>query len=236
MTHRFSALAALLALVLGFIAPAAAQDDIEAAPLPLPKLEHVAIETTMGTIVLALDATNAPITTANFLRYADEKRFDGTTFYRVMKLDWGTQPNGLIQGGTNSDPRRNLPGIAHEPTTQTGLSHTRGAISMARFEPGTAAGDFSIMVAPQPGLDAQPDAEDPSARFGYAVFGHVVRGMDVVDAIFEVPMSATKGEGFLRGQMIENPVTILTVRRVPAPEPEPETDSATVADSGPAAP
>lgn len=222
MTNRFFALAALLALALGFIAPAAAQDAAPdpAPPLP-PKLEHVAIETTLGTITLALDATHAPVTTANFLRYADEKRFDGTAFYRVMRLEWGTPPNGLIQGGTGGDPKRNLPPIAHEPTNETGILHKAGVISMARFDPGSAAGDFSILLSPQPGLDAQPDSEDPSTKAGFAAFGWVVRGMDVVRAIYDVPLSATKGEGFLKGQMIEDPVRILTVRRVPPPKEEP---------------
>src|SRR5690606_16154884 len=122
-------------------------------------------------------------TTANFLRYADEKRLDGTSFYRVMQLDWGTPPNGLVQGGTGGDPKRNLPPIAHEPTSETGIRHETGVISMARFDPGSAAGDFSIMVSPQPGLDAVPDAADPSTRAGFAAFGRAVEGMDVVRAI-----------------------------------------------------
>jgi len=238
MTHRFPALAALIALALSLALPAAAQDAVpDTAPVP-PRLEHVAIETALGTITLALDVTIAPITTANFLRYADERRFDGTEFYRVMRLEWGTQPNGLIQGGTGGDPRRNLPPIAHEPTNETGILHKAGSISMARFDPGTAAGDFSILVSPQPGLDAQPTAEDPSTRAGFTAFGWVVCGMDVVHAIYDVPLSATKGEGFLKGQMIEEPVKILTVRRVPALPPEPapaaDTDAADAVSDAPA--
>jgi peptidyl-prolyl cis-trans isomerase A (cyclophilin A) len=219
MTNRFSMLIALLMLVLSPFGSANAQ-DASPAPDPPPMLEHVAIETPLGAITLALDATNAPVTTANFLRYADEKRYDGTVFYRVMRLEWGTQPNGLIQGGTSGDPRRNLPPIAHEPTSQTGILHKTGAISMARFDPGTAAGDFSILLSPLAGLDAQPDSEDPSTKAGFAAFGWVVRGMDVARAIFDAPISNTKGEGFMRGQMIEDPVKILKVRRVAPPEPE----------------
>ena len=67
----------------------------------------------------------------NFLRYVDQRRFDGTVFYRAMRLPWGDQPNGLIQAGTRGDPRRELPPIAHEPTSQTGVLHKAGAISMA---------------------------------------------------------------------------------------------------------
>jgi peptidyl-prolyl cis-trans isomerase A (cyclophilin A) len=157
------------------------------------------------------------VTTSNFLRYVDQKRFDGTVFYRVMKLDWGEQPNGLVQGGTQWDPDRILPPIAHEPTNVSGVRHVAGAISMARLEPGTATGDFSILVSPQPGLDADPRAEDPELRAGYAAFGRVVEGMDVVGAIFAAPLDPDKGEGWMKGQMIAEPVKIISVRRAQAP-------------------
>ncbi|MDG2004071.1 MAG: peptidylprolyl isomerase [Novosphingobium sp.] len=230
MSKRFFSLAILLALALGFVAPTTAEEATHRPAQALPKLEHVAIETSLGTITLALDATNAPITVANFLRYADEKRFDGTAFYRVMRLDWGTPPNGLIQAGTSGAAKRNLPPIAHEPTSQTGILHLAGTISMARFDPGTAAGDFSILLSPQPGLNAQPEAEDPSTRVGFAAFGQVVAGMDVVRAIYDVPLSTTEGVGFLKGQMIEDPVKIRTVRRSAPPLPVPQP----TADTGPA--
>jgi peptidyl-prolyl cis-trans isomerase A (cyclophilin A) len=135
-------------------------------------------------------------------------------FYRAMRLDWGTQPNGLIQAGTQNDPKRILPPIAHEPTTQTGLSHTVGAISMARFAPGTATGDFSIMVSDQTALDADPKGESDDARAGFAVFGHVVSGMDVVRKIFDQPTDPEKGEGWMKGQMLAQPVKIVHAHRV----------------------
>ena len=134
-----------------------------------------------------------------------------------MRLAWGEQPNGLIQGGTQYDPKRVLPPIAHEPTSQTGLSHTAGAISMARYAPGTATGDFSIMVSDQPSLDADPKGETDDARAGFAVFGHVVSGMDVVRQIFAAPTDPDKGEGFMKGQMLAQPVTILHAHRAKAP-------------------
>lgn len=174
---------------------------------------NVVIATELGEIVVALETERAPVSSANFLRYADEKRFDGTVFYRAMRLDWGEQPNGLVQGGTQWDPDRILPPIAHEPTNETGVRHVAGAISMARLDPGTATGDFSIMVSDQPGLDADPAAEDPELRAGYAAFGRVVEGMDVVRAIFAAPTDPEKGEGWMKGQMIAEPVKILTVRR-----------------------
>lgn len=175
---------------------------------------EIVLSTELGDIVVALETERAPVTAANFLRYVDEKRLDGTVFYRAMRLDWGEQPNGLIQGGTQYDPERILPPIAHEPTNLTGVRHTLGAISMARNEPGSATGDFSIMLAPQPGLDADPDNEDENLRAGYAAFGHVTQGMDVVRAIFDAPVDPDEGEGWMKGQMLAEPVTILSARRV----------------------
>jgi peptidyl-prolyl cis-trans isomerase A (cyclophilin A) len=200
MFKRF-ALAAILLLA----APVAAQQ---------PATTEVVIATEVGEITVALETERAPVTSRNFLRYVDTKRFDGTVFYRAMRLDWGDQPNGLIQGGTQMDYRRTLPPIAHERTSDTGVKHLAGAISMARNDPGTATGDFSILVSAQPGLDADPASTDANTREGYAAFGHVTKGMDVVRAIFAAPTDPEKGEGWMKGQMLAKPVKILTVRRV----------------------
>ncbi|RKF19292.1 peptidylprolyl isomerase [Altericroceibacterium spongiae] len=215
----------LFAAPLLFIAHSAFAQDVPAeTPAPAPETAHkpatqrVIIETTRGDITLALETERAPITAANFLRYADEDRFDGTVFYRAMKVNWGDQPNGLLQGGTQNDPKRILDPIEHEPTTDTGLSHTRGAISMARFAPGTATGDFSIMLGEMTGLDAHPEADNDDAKAGFAVFGHVVDGMDVVENIFNSAIDPEKGEGFLKGQMLAEPVEILDVHRVETDE------------------
>jgi peptidyl-prolyl cis-trans isomerase A (cyclophilin A) len=186
------------------------------APIPLADTVRVAMVTTLGTIEIDLDGKHAPITAANFLHYVDTRRFDGITFYRAMHLAWGDQPNGLIQAGQR-DPRRLFPPIAHESTTQTGLSHKAGAISMARNAPGTATADFSILLSDITGLDADPKATDPDGQAGFAVFGHVVSGMDVVRKIWDAPISPTEGEGVMRGQMLADPVKVLTVRREPVP-------------------
>lgn len=187
---------------------------------PLPDKVRVALETEAGRIIVEVDVKHAPASATNFVRYAETKRFDGTAFYRAMHLNWGEQPNGLIQAGTRGDPRRNLPPIAHEPTNVTGILHKAGTLSMARYAPGTATGDFSIMVSDQPGLDAQPDSADPEAKAGYAAFGQVVEGMDVVKAIFAAPISETEGEGIMRGQILAKPVKIITARRLPDPAPD----------------
>lgn len=214
MRSRFALFTAPVLLTLASAAPA--QQAPVQAPTP-PELVHVAVNTEMGSIVLALDKQHAPITSANFLRYVDQKRFDGTVFYRVMRLNWGTPPNGLIQGGTRGDPKRALKPIAHEPTNATGIQHRAGTISMARFAPGTATGDFSILLSDLSSLDANAAASDPDTAAGFAAFGHVVSGMDVVRRIYDAPLSPTAGEGVLKGQMIERPVKILNMRRVPAP-------------------
>jgi len=92
--------------------------------------------------VLELEKERAPVTTANFLKYVDLKRYDGIGFYRSMKIDGGY---GLIQAGIRNDIKKWLPPIKHESTTQTGLSHLDGTISMAREAPGTAVSDFFIV-------------------------------------------------------------------------------------------
>ncbi len=202
----------LAALALFLAAPLAAQEVAVPAPATVPATTDVVLETTLGDITIALEIERAPITAGNFLRDVVEGRFDGAVFYRAMKLDWGQQPNGLIQGGAQNDPERILPPIAHEPTSQTGLSHTRGALSMAMGEPGSATGDFSIMLGDQTGLDADPEAQDPVWRNGYAVFGYVIEGMDVVEAIHAAPVDPDKGEGWMRGEMLAQPVVITAAR------------------------
>jgi len=191
------------------------------APGVPPKVyatELVVLETSMGDITVSLETERAPITAANFLRYVDEDRYDNTKCYRAMRVTGGQEPSGFLQCGTQNDPRRILDGITHEPTNETGLSHTDGALSMARFEPGSATGDFSIMIRDQRGLDAYPESDDPGRRPGFAVFGYVVDGMDVVHAIHASPTVPDKGEGFLKGQMLAKPIEIVNVRRVDAAE------------------
>jgi len=208
MIKRFACFAAIF---LGLLAPAGAQ-EAGGAPPP-PQTTEVVLETTLGPITVALETERAPVTAGNFLRYAEEGRFDGTVFYRAMHLAWGEQPNGLVQGGTQNDPGRILAPIAHEPTNKTGIRHKAGTISMARYAPGTATGDFSIMLADMPGLDANPEREDPDEQAGFAAFGRVTAGMDVVRAIFDAPIDPDRGEGWMKGQMLAEPVVILRAYR-----------------------
>jgi peptidyl-prolyl cis-trans isomerase A (cyclophilin A) len=181
-----------------------------AKPAPLPDVVRVRLETDAGPILVALDAKRAPLTTANFVQYVEEGRFDGATFYRAS-ITKGTpkgELRGFIQGGIRRDYRRTLPPIEHEPTSKTGIRHEAGTISMARAEEGAGAmGNFFITTSAMPSMDAKDGKE------GYAAFGRVERGMDVVRRILAAP-TADGGRGAMRGQMLEQPVRIVTARRV----------------------
>ena len=171
----------------------------------------MALDTSLGRIVIALDRGRAPITTANFLHYVDTHRLDGQNFYRAMHVaDGKGGDGGLIQGGITTDARKLFPAIAHEPTSQTGIKNTAGAISMANAGPGTAKADFFILLSDMPGLDAGGPGGDAN---GFAAFGHVTEGMDVVKQIWNAPTSPTKGAGVMKGQMLEPQVKILKASR-----------------------
>lgn len=196
---------ALLLVAFLLFSPLAAQTSPGTSPADV----RVALETDAGRIVVAVHVDKAPVTAANFLRYVDQKRLDGTSFYRGV----GSPDYGFVQGGAQNDPKRVFPPIAHEPTTQTGLTHDDGALSMARYAPGSATGDFFIVMGKMTGMDAHPEAAGDN--LGFAVFAHVVEGMDVVKLILAAPKSATAGEGVMKGQMMERPIKILTARRIP---------------------
>ena len=214
---RFLAAAALLLAAAGCgeapvaNAPEAANGTAPvnaAAPMPVPDVARVRIETSMGAIVVELDGRRAPVTTGNFLAYVDQHRFDGTTFYRAARTR-GAEGRGFIQGGIRRDYRRMLAPSAHEPTSRTGLRHVDGAISMARAEEGAGAmGNFFITIGAQPAMDAHGD------EAGYAAFGRVVEGMAAVRRILAAPTVAEAGRGAMRGQMIAAPVTIVRAARV----------------------
>jgi len=194
----------LAALVAILAAPGLAQAPA-APPAQAPKddLVRVAIETDKGRIVVALDRGRAPLTTANFLGYVDKKWLDGQPFYRSMPLTNG----GLIQGGSR-DGAKQLPPIAVESTATTGLKNVAGSIVMANAGGLTTRSDFFILTADVPSFDAT--ATSP----GFAPFGRVVEGMEVVKAIFASPRSPTKGEGAMKGQMLEPVVKITKAVRV----------------------
>ena len=212
MMLRILVAAFVAALVVPAFAKTAPSPQASTAPAPKEDLVPVAIETSIGRIVVALDRAHAPATTANFLHYVDTHRFDGETFYRAMHMpDTDGKDGGLIQGGIRSDARKLYAPAPHEPTTQTGLHNVTGAISMANNGPGTARADFFILLSDMPGLDAGGPGGDAN---GFAAFGHVTDGMDVVRKIWTAPVSQTKGEGAMKGQMLDPPVKILHAERL----------------------
>ena len=201
-----------------------------AGPALAAENPFVKLHTPEGDIVVELYADKAPITVRNFLHYVDTKKMDGATFYRSS-----TPPGdksftyGILQGGLGTDPKKLFPPIAHESTAKTGLTHSDGTISMTRYAPGTATANFSICVGDQTYLDADP--KDPQGNPGYAAFGRVVEGMDVVRKLLAAPRDPTKGVGVMKGEMLARPIPILTVRRIAASEvtlPAPRTQPAEV--------
>jgi peptidyl-prolyl cis-trans isomerase A (cyclophilin A) len=222
---RRSVLTLLSALVAGSaLAQTPAQPLPQTTPLPFatstpvegqtpdPSLPRVAIDTSEGRFVLAIETRRAPVTAANFLRYVDQKRLDGRRVYRVSHVG---NRFGFIQLGMNGDPKLSLPPIKHEPTTLTGVKHLEGTISTARLAPGTARGEFTLMVGDQPGLDADPTK--PGDNLGYAAFGRVVEGFDVVLRIFDKPIDPVATvRGSFKGEVPAAPVRILTARRIRA--------------------
>lgn len=201
--------------------PAPAPDPVLTArpgvrPFPEAASVTVVLETELGPVTIALETERAPVTAGNFLRYVDEKRLDGTTFYRAMDLDGARRPSGLVQGGTRGDPKRVRPKIAFESTAATGLTHAHGALSMAMAAPGDADGDFFIMVEDQTGFDADPAASDPAWQAGYAAFGYVTGGMEIVAKVLAAPRDPDAGEGVMKGQMLKPEIRIISARRLEA--------------------
>jgi len=186
------------------------------APASPPSIVRVNLETGQGLIVIALYVDKAPITTANFLRYVDQKRYDGATFFRAARAP-GPVDYGLIQGGVQNDPAKVLKPIPHEPTTLTGIKHLDGVISIGRNAPGTATSDFFICVGDAPYMDADPAA--PGDNLGFAAFGRVVEGMDVVHKIIRLPTPGKATNPVMQGQMLDPPVPIIRARRAPVEAP-----------------
>jgi peptidyl-prolyl cis-trans isomerase A (cyclophilin A) len=222
--RRLLAIGALMALPLQAqesapIAAEAVATPTEAAvpPVAVAATVDVILSTSLGDIRVAVEVERAPVTAANFLRYVDTKRFDGIGWYRAMKLD-ADGKYGLVQAGLRGDRKRVFKPIAHESPAATGLSHVDGAISMARLAPGTATADFFVVIGNLVSLDGTADGADP----GYAVFGRVTQGMDVIRQMLDLPRDPNAGDAVMKGQMLAQPVRILTVRRSESPQSAPQ--------------
>ena len=169
---------------------------------------RVIIETGRGNITLEIYTDEAPVSANNFLSLVDRGRYDQAVFYRVVRMDNQARNKvkiEVIQGGLFSDEFIDVhPAIAHETTEETGILHRNGVISMARMEPGTASTEFFICIGDQPSLDYQGD-RNPDGQ-GFAAFGKVIQGMDVVHAIQALPD---------QGQYLPEQVVIRSITRVP---------------------
>ena len=166
----------------------------------------ISMETELGPIQLELYPDRAPITVSNFLRYVDENRYEDFHFYRVVHME--NQPDNdvkieVIQGGLGFDKHpMELPTIIHETTDKTGIRHLNGTLSMARLEPGTASSEIFICINDQPELDYS-GKRNPDGQ-GFAAFGKVISGMDVIRKIQLLP--ETK-------QMLDKVVKVNSIQR-----------------------
>jgi len=172
------------------------------------KNPRVLIQTDQGDITVEIFIEKAPVTAENFLKYVDEGLYAGAAFYRVVRMD--NQPRSpvrieVIQGGIVSRETERFPPIAHETTEQTGVLHKSGAISMARNTPGSASSEFFICVGDQPELDF--GGKRNSDGQGFAAFGIVLEGMEVVNKIQQLPTE---------GQMLRERVIIQNIQRITA--------------------
>ncbi|WP_395344190.1 peptidylprolyl isomerase [Ningiella sp. W23] len=176
------------------------------------KLPIALIATQHGNIHIEIDTSNAPISANNFIAYVKAGQFNGSTFYRTVNPTNDNHPLTItvLQGGINADFSNDFsaayPPIAHESTKQTGLKHVRGAISFARGNLGTAQTEFFISLQDNPALDhgglRHPDKQ------GFAVFGKVIKGMDIVDKIARLPSDKVHADEYVNGQILNDPVII----------------------------
>lgn len=180
---------------------------LTAAPIISAGLPKVLIKTELGDITVEIDSVKAPITSANFLRYVDAKLYDGTVFHRTVTLASPRNtpvPIEVIQGGPMPDGVKGFDPIPLERTSVTGLEHLDGAISMARSGPDTATSSFFFCVGPQPELDFGGKRNKDGQ--GFAAFGRVVSGMDIVRKIYQGPADVQ--------ELLTPPIKILSLARI----------------------
>ncbi|MDE2164257.1 MAG: peptidylprolyl isomerase [Alphaproteobacteria bacterium] len=198
----------LLTAALWLAAPAFAQETAPATGGP-----EATMVTSLGTIVIALDSAKAPATVANFIRYAKSGHYDKTVFYRVV-------PGFVLQAGSydiHGLYRKLRKPIPLE--SGNGLSNVRGAVAMARdpAKPASATAEFFIDLDDRDASGLDPKPGDAPNTTGYAVFGHVVQGMDVADKIAAVPVGGGKGPF-----PDQQPVTPVVIEKVTIGEATPE--------------
>lgn len=178
---------------------------------------RVQLTTDLGAIEIEIYTEAAPVAAANFLQLVDGKHLDGGSFYRTVSPhnDNGSPVISVIQGGIG-DAEGPFAPIPHETTEETGLLHVDGAFSMARGDVGTASTEFFICVGDQPALDY--GGERNADGQGFAAFGRVVSGMEIVKAIHGQSSDAPTESAYVQGQILDDPVVIESVRRVVWPD------------------
>jgi cyclophilin family peptidyl-prolyl cis-trans isomerase len=201
MKMRISLTALLPLVLLAACSQAPVQPAAAPAAVPVPAHPLVKIETNYGDIVVQLDGTRAPLTVAAFLKHAESHGYDNTSFYRIV-------PGFVIQAGDFSADYKPLPeGKTIPNESGNGLSNLRGTIALAReADPHTGSYVFYLNLADNRKLDPRPD------RWGYAVFGQVVQGLDVMDKIAAVPTHSVTTEH--QDEFTDAPVTPVTIEKV----------------------
>lgn len=226
--RRFAPAAALAATALAAAAGAAPREN---GPFPVSRgpaqaderSVPVVFETPRGEIEVALLPDRAPVSVAQFLRYVDGGHYAGATLYRATRIAAGAAFD-IVQGGLRRLPMLTgptgeaegeppFPPIPHETTDETGLPNERGVLAYARRDPGTANSEFFFNLGPNRVLDTGVDTPGRDG-FGYATFGRVTRGIEVLDAIQQLPTDAPTEVEVVRGQILNDPVPILRIRRV----------------------
>ena len=200
---RLAALAVAAAFAAILVLPAAADEGV-----------HVILETELGDIRIAVYPDRAPASAGSFLELVDRGLATQASFYRSVRRDndHGSPVIEVIQGGLTGDEEMLAP-VAHESTAESGLKHRDGTVSLARAEPGTASGAaFFICIGEQPALD-HGGRRNPDEQ-GFAAFGEVVEGMDVVRAIHALPTDGPTDDAYISGQLLTEPVAITAARRV----------------------
>lgn len=195
---------AFLSLVLLLFATIAGADE---------GIVRVTMTTSQGDIEIDLYLEKAPVTAGNFLRLVEGEHLHGGSFYRVVTYenDNGNPKIEVIQGGLGDERESPFGPIEHETTEQTGILHEDGVISMARGDVGTASSEFFICLGDQPGLD-YGNSRNPDMQ-GFATFGQVVIGMEVVRRINQSPADAPSDSDYTKGQILTEPVEIISIRR-----------------------
>jgi peptidyl-prolyl cis-trans isomerase A (cyclophilin A) len=171
------------------------------------------MKTTLGTIEVELYQNLAPKTVGNFLRYVDNGQYNGGNFYRVVRYDndQGSPKITVIQGDV-ADTDLQFAAITIETTTKTTIKHLDGTLSMARMGPDTATSSFFICIGAQPGLD-HGGLRNPD-KFGYAAFGRVIKGMEIVRQINQIRQANPAEDPYMSGQMLTKPVVIESITRM----------------------